>query len=329
MDVARPAPRAAPPRLLERVAQEARRRRLALATERAYAGWVRRFVLFHGKRHPEGLGAAEVAAFLSHLAVGSQVAAATQNQALAALLFLYRDVLGIELGPLPAATRARRPKRLPGVLSRAETKLLLGALVGVTRRVALLLHGGGLRLHEALRLRVKDVDFDRHELLVRSGKGDRDRRTMLPAAAAAELAPHLESVRRLHARDLAAGLGRVELPGALAKKLPGAAGDWAWQWVFPAPKLAVDPRSGELRRHHLHAERVQRAVALAARAAGLAKRVTCHTLRHSFATHLLESGYDIRTVQELLGHRQVTTTMVYTHVLNRGGLGVRSPLDAL
>ncbi len=321
-------PLRASPRLLERVALEARRRRLALATERAYVAWVRRYVLFHGKRHPEELGAGDVAAFLSHLAVAERVAAATQNQALAALLFLYREVLGRDLGSLPTATRARRPKRLPVVLSRAEARQLLAAMGGVERRVALLLYGGGLRLHEALRLRVKDLDLERFELTVRSGKGDRDRRTMLPATAAAELRPHLETVRQLHARDLAAGLGRVELPGALARKLPRAATDWAWQWVFPSPKLAVDPRTGETRRHHLYPERLQRAVSAAARRAGIPKRVTCHTLRHSFATHLLEAGYDIRTVQELLGHRQVTTTMVYTHVLNRGGLGVRSPLDA-
>ncbi len=316
------------PRLLERLALAARRRRLAAATERAYVGWARRYVLFHGKRHPAELGAAEVSAFLTHLAVECRVAAATQNQALAALLFLYREVLDIALGPLPEAARARRPKRLPVVLSRAEARRLLAAMGGVERRVALLLYGGGLRLHEALRLRVKDLDYERAELTIRAGKGDRDRRTMLPAAAARELVPHLEAVRRLHRQDLAAGGGEVELPGALARKLPHAGLEWAWQWVFPAPRFSRDPRSGATRRHHLHPDRVQRAVSAAAQAAGIPKRVTCHTLRHSFATHLLEAGYDIRTVQELLGHRQVTTTMVYTHVLNKGGLGVRSPLDA-
>ena len=315
-------------RLLDRLSAEARRRRLSLRTEKAYRGWVRRFVLFHGKRHPAELGAEAVSSFLTALAVDLGVAPATQNQALAALLFLYREVLGIDLGPLPEATRASRPKRLPVVLSRDEARHVISVFTGVERLVALLLYGGGLRLLEALRLRVKDLDFERHEITVRSGKGDQDRRTMLPATAAIELAPHLERVRRLHHQDLAAGLGRVELPGALARKLPRAAEEWAWQWIFPSAKFAADPRSGATRRHHLYPERIQRAVVAAARAAGIPKRVTCHTLRHSFATHLLEAGYDIRTVQELLGHRQVTTTMIYTHVLNKGGLGVRSPLDA-
>jgi integron integrase len=242
---------------------------------------------------------------------------------------IYREVLGRDLGELPAAVRARRPKRLPVVLSREEARRLLAELDGVERLVALLLYGGGLRLHEALRLRIQDLDFDRHELMVRSGKGDRDRRTMLPAAAVEPLRQHLERVRRLHRQDLAAGQGRVELPHALARKLPGASSEWVWQWVFPAPRFSSDPRSGKVRRHHLHPDRMQRAIGAAARRAELPKRATCHTLRHSFATHLLEAGYDIRTVQELLGHRQVTTTMVYTHVLNRGGLGVRSPLDTL
>lgn len=321
------------PRLLERVALEARRRRLAPATERAYRDWVRRFVLFHGRRHPRELGAGEVAAFLGHLATERGVAAATQNQALAALLFLYRDVLGIDLGALPEATRARRPKRLPTVLSRAEARRLLEALRQGGRAaqlpwlVASLLYGGGLRVKEALRLRVQDLDFDRFELTVRAGKGDRDRRTTLPATLVEPLREHLARVRELHAADLAAGRGDVALPHALATKLPGAARDWAWQWVFPAPKLSTDPRTGRAARHHVYPERIQRAVRAAAQRAGIAKRVTCHTLRHSFATHLLEAGYDIRTVQELLGHRQVSTTMVYTHVLNKGGLGVRSPLD--
>lgn len=329
-------PRLAAPRtpgLLARVVLEARRRRLALATERAYRDWVRRYVLFHGRRHPRELGAADVAAFLSHLATERKVAASTQNQALAALLFLYRDVLAIDLGELPEATRARRPKRLPTVLSRSEARRLLEAMRQSGREalvpwlVASLLYGGGLRLKEALRLRVQDLDFDRHELTVRSGKGDRDRRTMLPATLVEPLRAYLVRVRKLHMADLAAGRGDVALPTALERKLPGAAKEWVWQWVFPAPKFSTDPYSRAPRRHHLHPDRLQRAVRAAARAAAISKRVTCHTLRHSFATHLLEAGYDIRTVQELLGHRQVTTTMVYTHVLNKGGLGVRSPLD--
>jgi integron integrase len=320
---------AAPPRLLDRVRLEARRRRMSARTEEAYAGWVRRFVLFHGKRHPAELAAPEVASFLDHLAIERRVSAATQNQALAALLFLYDEVLGRPLGSLPELARARRPKRLPIVLSRDEARRLLEAIDGVEKLIATLLYGGGLRLFEALRLRVQDLDFDRHEILVRAGKGDRDRHTMLPGAAIEPLREHLAGVGRLHQQDLAGGLGRVALPWALARKFPSAPTDWRWQWVFPSPRFSAEPRTGEILRHHLHPERVQRAVAAAARAIGLAKRATCHTFRHSFATHLLEAGYDIRTVQELLGHRQVSTTMVYTHVLNKGGLGVRSPLDAL
>jgi integron integrase len=315
------------PRLFDRLTREARRRRLSLRTEQAYRQWVRRFVLFHGKRHPKELGGEAVADFLTYLAVEQSISASTQNQALAALLFLFRDVLGVDLGVLPPLTRARRPKHLPVVLAREEVRRLLQEMDGVSRLVALLLYGGGLRLLEALRLRVKDLDFDRHELLVRGGKGDKDRRTMLPATAAAELRQHLARTEILHRQDLGEGAGRVQLPGALSRKLAGATADWRWQWVFPSAKWSTDPKSGETRRHHLYPERIQRAVAAATRAAGIPKRVTCHTLRHSFATHLLEAGYDIRTVQELLGHRQVSTTMIYTHVLNKGGLGVRSPLD--
>jgi integron integrase len=315
-------------RLLERLAYEARRRRLSARTERAYLSWVRRFVLFHGRRHPRELGSAEIAAFLSHLATAGGVAASTQNQALAALLFLYRSVLDLDPGELPEATRARRPARLPTVLGRGEARALLDRLSGTGALVARLLYGSGLRLLEALRLRVQDVDFERHELLVRSGKGDRDRRTLLPGSLAGPLRDHLERAERLHRQDLAAGLGSVPLPGALARKLPGAAKDWRWQWVFPAPRLAHDPRTGEIRRPHLYPQAIQRAIARAAAGAGITKRVTCHTLRHSFATHLLEAGYDIRTIQELLGHRQLSTTMIYTHVLNKGGRGVRSPLDS-
>lgn len=329
MEAARRETRASPPRLLDRVAQEARRRRLALRTERAYVGWTRRFVLFHGKRHPCELGGAEVAAFLTHLAVEAKVAAATQNQALAALLFLYREVLGVELGKLPEATRAARPRRLPMVLSREETRRLLAAMRGTEGLIARLLYGAGLRLHEALRLRVQDLDFDRFELTVRAGKGNRDRRTPLPASLVEPLRQELSRARRLFEQDRARGLPGVALPDALARKLPSAGAQWPWQWVFPAPKLSLDLATTIRRRHHLHPQRLQRAIAVAAARAGLAKRVTCHTLRHSFATHLLESGYDIRTVQELLGHRQVTTTMIYTHVLNKGGLGVRSPVDTL
>ena len=320
-------PPAAAPRLLDRVSLAARRRRFSRRTEEAYRGWVRRFVLFHGTRHPETMGGAEIAAFLTHLAVERRVAASTQNQALAALLFLYREVLGREPGDLGATVRARRPKRLPTVLSRAEARRLLAATGGVEGLVVRLLYGAGLRLLEALRLRVGDVHLERGEVTVRAGKGDRDRRTMLPGSLVEPLRAHLARVRRLHEQDLAAGRGAVPLPGALARKLPGAPREWPWQWLFPAPRLATEPGTGARLRWHLHPTRIQRAVAAAARAAAIPRRVTCHTLRHSFATHLLEAGYDIRTVQELLGHRHVTTTMIYTHVLNRGGLGVTSPLD--
>ena len=320
------------PRLLDRLSFEARRRRLSLRTEKAYRGWARRYILFHDKRHPAELGIEAISAFLAHLAVEEQVSAATQNQAFAALLFLYRKVLDIELGALPATVRATRPVRLPTVLSREETRRLLSAMgEGVAGTVARLLYGSGLRLLEALRLRVQDLDFDRFELTVRAGKGRKDRRTALPASLVRALRESLESARELHQCDLRKGLGEVELPDALARKLPGAAREWPWQWVFPAPRWSYDPRgkSERRRRHHLHPQRIQRAIAAAAKRARIDKRVTCHTLRHSFATHLLEAGYDIRTVQELLGHSQVSTTMIYTHVLNKGGRGVQSPMDTL
>jgi integron integrase len=321
--------RAGEPRLLDRVRAEARRRRLSPRTEGAYLGWIRRYVLFHGKRHPRELGAAEVAAFLTDLAVTARVAAPTQNQALAALLFLYRSVLGVDLGPLPAATRARRPQRLPVVLGRDETKRLLAQLTPPESWVAGLLYGSGLRLLEALRLRVQDVDFARREVTVRSGKGDKDRRTTLSSRSAVELESHLEGVRDLWQRDRRSGLDGVPVPRALARKYPNAPREWSWYWLFPAPTPWHDLKTGTTGRHHLHEARIQRALRRAAREAGIAKPVSPHVLRHSFATHLLESGHDIRTVQELLGHANVKTTMIYTHVLNRGGLGVRSPIDDL
>lgn len=320
------------PRLLDRLSFEARRRRLSLRTEKAYRGWVRRYILFHFKCHPADLGAEAVSAFLAHLAVEERVAAATQNQALAALLFLYRNVLGIDLGVLPATARSHRPVKLPTVLSRDEARRLLAAMGDdIVGTVARLLYGSGLRLLEALRLRVQDLDFDRHELTVRAGKGGKDRRTTLPVSLVEPLRRELRAARAQHEQDLREGYGEVDLPDALARKLPGAARDWAWQWVFPAPRWSLDPRGtpGRPKRHHLHPQRIQRAITLAARRAGIDKRVTCHTLRHSFATHLLEAGYDIRTVQELLGHSQVSTTMIYTHVLNKGGRGVKSPIDNL
>jgi integron integrase len=320
---------APPPRLLDRVTTVARTQRLALRTERAYRDWIRRFILFHGKRHPLEMGEAEVAAYLSYLASEQNVASSTQNQALAALLFLYRAVLERPLTELPETVRARRPKRLPVVLSVEEVRRLLEPLQGVHRLVASLLYGAGLRLLEGLRLRVQDLDFDRRELTVRSGKGDKDRRTMLPKSLAPALRQHLETVRRQYLADRAAGLAPVFLPHALERKYPLAGEEWPWFWVFPSDRPSPDPRTGLQRRHHLAPTSVQRAVRQAVHASGIQKPASCHTLRHSFATHLLESGYDIRTVQELLGHADVATTMIYTHVLNRGGLGVRSPADDL
>ena len=317
----------AQPRLLDQVVRTIRERRLSLRTEEAYRLWVRRYILFHGKRHPAMLGLAEVNAFLSHLAVEGRVSPSTQNQALAALLFLYRDVLRIQLGQPRDYLRALRPRRLPIVLSRDEVRALLAQLDGHERLIATLLYGGGLRLLEALRLRVHDLDFDRREIIVRAGKGDKDRRTVMPARLVDDLRRHLDEVRESWQRDRAANLPGVWLPTALARKYPNAGTEWHWQWAFPTARPQRDPRSRVVRRHHLPDRTLQRAVRQAAQRAGIAKAATCHTLRHSFATHLLEAGYDIRTVQELLGHRDVKTTMIYTHVLNRGGLAVRSPAD--
>jgi integron integrase len=316
-----------PPRLLDRVRAELRLRHYSPRTEESYVHWVRRYVLFHGKQHPLALGAPEIAAFLSHLACEGGVAAATQNQALNALVFLYRHVLGQALGELEGLVRAQRPRHLPVVLSRREVRALLGRLEGEPHLVASLLYGAGLRLLECLALRVKDVDFAARELRVRRPKGGRDRVAPLPDACEPALRARLAAVRALHEADLRAGFGAAPLPGALARKAPGAPRELGWQWLFPARRRYQDRAAGTERRHHLHESVVQRAVRRAVREAGLAKPASCHTLRHSFATHLLGSGHDIRTVQELLGHRSVQTTMVYTRVLMRGGLGVRSPLD--
>jgi integron integrase len=325
-DAAREGPNTRP-RLLEQVRDAVRRRHYSLRTEETYVHWIKRFIYFSGKRHPAGLGAAEVTAFLNHLARERDVAAATQNQALSALLFLYKEVLLQPLPWLDELERARRPARLPTVLSVHEVQKLLSCMHGTKWLMAGLLYGAGLRLRECLKLRVKDVDFEYRQILVRDGKGAKDRVTMLPAALLEPLKSHLAEVRRLHDRDVAEGCGEVELPHALARKYPQVARDWSWKFVFPSFKRSSDPRTGAVRRHHLYENFVIRAVKEAARAAGIAKHVSCHTLRHSFATHLLESGYDIRTVQELLGHQDVSTTMIYTHVLNKGGRGVQSPMD--
>ncbi|MFT4242419.1 MAG: integron integrase [Acidovorax sp.] len=330
-----PADPARQPKLLERMRTHLRVRHYSIRTEEAYLDWARRFILFHGKRHPQDMGAAEVEAFLSHLAVDRQVSASTQNQAKAAILYLYKQVLDIDLPWLDEVVQARRPRRLPVVLTPSEVRELLLHVDGTAGLVAQLLYGTGMRLMEAVRLRVKDVEFARREIIVREGKGNKDRVTVLPENLIAPLQAQLYKVRALHEKDLAAGVAGVYLPHALAVKYPDADKSWAWQWVFPSPVRAVDPRpdarTGEAleRRHHIYPESVQRVVRAAARRAQLAKPVSPHVLRHSFATHLLQSGYDIRTVQELLGHADVSTTMIYTHVLNKGGRGVLSPLDAL
>ncbi len=316
------------PRLLDRVRSAIRVRHYSIRTEQAYVQWIRRFILFHGKRHPMEMGGAEIAAFLTHLAVHGNVAASMQNQALNAIVFLYRVVLEREVEDLGQVVRAKKPRRLPVVLTPAEARAVLSRLEGVYRLAAELMYGAGLRLLECVRLRAKDLEFARGEIVVRDGKGRRDRVTMLPERAKKGLSAQLTLARAIHQADLSAGFGSVYLPTALARKYRGADRDWPWQYVFPSEKRARDPRSGIVRRHHLSESALQRAVKRAVREAQIVKPASCHSLRHSFATHLLENGYDIRTVQELLGHRSVTTTMVYTHVLNRGGRGVRSPLDS-
>ena len=322
-------PSARPPKVLDRLREAIRARHYSLRTEEAYVGWVRRFILFHNKRHPAEMAEPEVNRFLSHLAVNGNVAASTQNQALSAILFLYQDVLGRDLDRIEGVVRAKKPVRLPVVLTREEVRDLLGVITGTPKLVALLLYGAGLRLLEALRLRVHDLDFATNQITLRDGKGQKDRITMLPAIAKPLLLQHLQQVRQAHRQDLSQGFGSVYLPNALARKYPGADRHWGWQYLFPAAAVSVDPRSGIRRRHHLDESVIQRSIKAAVARTGLSKPATPHTLRHSFATHLLEDGYDIRTVQELLGHSDVRTTMIYTHVLNRGGRGVRSPADAL
>lgn len=315
-----------PVKLLDLLRDSMRRRHYSIRTEQAYVDWIRRFILFHNKRHPAQMGTREVEAFLNYLAVKRNVASSTQNQALCALLFLYRAILHRELDDL-RNVRARRSDRLPTVLTRSEVMRLINAMSGETQLATKLLYGSGLRLLECLRLRVQDIDFEQRCIYVREGKGAKDRITVLPQNVMAPLREHLDRVRQLHNNDLSDGFGAVYMPHALAEKFPGANREWRWQYVFPAAGLSVDPRSGAKRRHHMSESWMQKAVKVATRIARIHKTVGCHTFRHSFATHLLEAGYDIRTVQEMLGHKDVKTTMIYTHVLKQGGFAVRSPLD--
>jgi integron integrase len=335
-----PAPSGAPPQpgpassssplpLLERVRLAIRARHYSLRTEKAYLGWIRRFIFFHGRRHPDALGPPEVAGYLSHLASECNVSASTQTQAFAAILFLYRDVLGCDLKGLDGVVRAKHPVRIPLVLARDEVRAILRRMGGTPLLMCSLMYGSGLRLLECCRLRVKDVDFHRREITVHDGKGRKDRVTVLPDRLTTELRVQLRHTQNQYLADLDGQAGYVALPYALDRKYPNAAREWPWQWFFPASRTYVDPETQQRRRHHFHETVLQRAFASAVRAAGLAKPASCHTLRHSFATHLLETGCDIRTIQELLGHSDVSTTMIYTHVLNWGGRGVRSPLDVL
>ena len=314
-------------KFMEQCREVMRFKRLALRTEEAYLQWIKRFIFFHGKRNPKEMGVAEVRAFLTHLASERNVSASTQNQALNALLFLYRHVLDRGMEFVEGFERARRPARVPVVLTKGEMERWLAAMPDTYRLFCQLLYGTGMRLMEGLRLRVKDVDFERGQVIVRDGKGMKDRVTMLPDKLKLELQRHLERVKLLHERDLAEGLGAVHLPFALAEKYPNAEREWVWQWVWPGKTISPDPADGQRKRHHMNDTSVQRVVASALRLAGIEKAATCHAMRHSFATHLLEAGYDIRTVQELLGHKDVSTTQIYTHVMQKPGIGVRSPLD--
>ena len=329
LDAAPPPPREsgreAP--LLDQVREAIRTRHYSRSTEQAYVHWIRRYILFHGKRHPAEMAEEEIKAFLTHLAVRRRVSASTQNQALSAILFLYRNVLQKELAWIEGIVRAKRPIRLPVVLTRAEVSRVIKEMSGTPRLVASLLYGSGLRLMECLHLRIKDIDFERNQITVRDGKGRKDRVTVLPASIRPALLEQVRRTRGRHERDLERGCGSVEIPGALARKYPRAPWEWGWQWVFPATRLYHGRETRQWRRHHIHETVIQRAFKEAVGRSGIAKPASCHTLRHSFATHLLQDGYDIRTIQELLGHRDVSTTMIYTHVLNRGGRGVRSPLD--
>ncbi len=320
-------PRVDKPKLLDQVRDVIRRKHYSIRTEQAYIDWIKRFIIYHGKRHPGEMAEEEVAEFLTHLARDLNVAASTQNQALSALLFLYKEVLKHEIGWLQKVERAKKPPKLPVVLSRAEVKQIFGHLHSVPKLMAGLLYGSGLRLMECVRLRIKDIDFELAQITVRDAKGGNDRITMLPLNMSEPLRRHLLRVKAQHEQDLEDGFGSVHLPFALARKSPKAAREWPWQYAFPSSRLSIDPRNGEKRRHHIAEGLLQSALKRAVEAAGIVKRANCHSLRHSFATHLLSKGYDIRTVQELLGHKDVSTTMIYTHVLNQPGISVKSPLD--
>ena len=316
-------------KLLEQVRDVIRKRHYSIRTEQAYVEWIRRFIMFHKEQHPKDMGEKEISQFISHLATDKNVAASAQNQALKAIVFLYKQVLNVEPGDFGHMERARKPEKLPTVMSRDEAGRILASMTGIHQLMAKLLYGCGLRLMECVCMRVKDIDFEQNHIIVRDGKGMKDRSTMLPEQLKPLLLEHLERVRIMHEQDLKKGYGEVFLPFALERKYPNDACEWGWQYVFPSGRISKDPRSGKMRRHHISENSLQRAVQKAARKANLTKHVSPHTFRHSFATHLLEGGYDIRTVQELLGHKEVTTTMIYTHVINKGGMGVQSPLDTL
>ena len=316
-----------PTRLLDQVREQIRLRHYSIRTEQAYVSWIKRYILFHDKKHPKDMDKAEIEAFLTYLAKDLNVSSSTQNQAFNALLFLYNQVLHKSLDDKINAIRAKKPRRLPTVMTNEEAMKVVKGLSGSNKLMAKLLYGSGLRLMECLRLRVKDIDFGMNQIMVRDGKGKIDRVTVLPERAKFEIIEHLERVKTVHEKDLSQGYGKVYLPYALSRKYPNTNRDWGWQYVFPSKSLSKDPRTGEIRRHHIHENSLQKAVKKAVRLARIIKPVSCHTFRHSFATHLLEDGYDIRTVQELLGHKDVSTTMIYTHVLKKGGKAVRSPID--
>ena len=316
-------------KLLDQVRDVIRKKHYSIRTEQAYVNWIRQYILFHKKCHPKDMGEKEISQYISHLATDRNVASSTQNQALNAIVFLYKHVLRIELGDFGHMERAKRPERLPTVMTKGEVSHVLTAMSGIYGLMAKLIYGCGLRLMECVRLRVKDIDFERNQVIVRYGKGMKDRMTMLPEQLKSFLLEHLGGVKTMHEQDLQKGMGEVYLPFALERKYPKARREWVWQYVFPSERISEDPRSGKMRRHHINESGLQRAVQKAARSVGLTKPISPHTFRHSFATHLLEAGYDIRTVQELLGHKDVSTTMIYTHVIKKGGMGVQSPSDSI